>query len=175
MRKKENSLEEIERIKKFLEDNTKVLHNPLNRYEVPLFGELNGHRIKGKPDILRIDEEKGMIIDLKFTDKDITTDTDISRLFWNSRWDIQAAMYQELVRQNFGMELPFIFIVVNKKSKFIEIRKVLVNYEDDPNSIHSLAIRDINRVLDSIKESYDAGVFEAERKAFIPTSRPKYI
>ena len=168
-----HSLEKIEEVKRFISMNTKVLHNPSNRYEVALFGDIDGSEVKGKIDILRLDEEKGAIIDLKFTDQEISTDKDIERLFWNGRWDIQAAMYIELVRQNYDMTLPFIFVVVNKKSKDIEIRKVVFRESDD--SAYMGAAADIREALEEIRECEKTGIWEAERPAFEPIFRPKYI
>ena len=56
-----HSLEKIEEVKNFLSMNTKVLHNPSNQYEVALFGNIDGSEVKGKIDILRLDEEKELL------------------------------------------------------------------------------------------------------------------
>lgn len=80
-------------------------------------GEINSHPFKGKLDVLNLD--KGFICDLK-------TVRSIRETYWRDggkwdfihfwRYDLQGAVYQELVYQETGRRLPFYIAAVSKES-----------------------------------------------------------
>lgn len=80
-------------------------------------GEINGHAFKGKLDVLNLD--KGFICDLK-------TVKSIRETWWRDggkwdfihywRYDLQGAVYQELVYQQTGRRLPFYIAAVSKET-----------------------------------------------------------
>lgn len=80
-------------------------------------GEINGHAFKGKLDVLNLD--KGFICDLK-------TVKSINEIWWRDggrwdfihywRYDLQGAVYQELVYQETGRRLPFYIAAVSKET-----------------------------------------------------------
>ena len=80
-------------------------------------GEINGHAFKGKLDVLNLD--RGFICDLK-------TVKGIHETWWRDggRWDfihywgydLQGAVYQELVYQETGLRLPFYVAAVSKET-----------------------------------------------------------
>lgn len=79
-------------------------------------GEINGHAFKGKLDVINLD--KGFICDLK-------TVKGIYETWWRDggrwdfihywRYDLQGAVYQELVYQETGRRLPFYIAAVSKE------------------------------------------------------------
>ena len=82
-------------------------------------GEINGVAVKIKVDSLHPDK----IVDLKvmsdFADK---YDAEVGRQPWFEYWgyDLQGAVYQEIVRQNTGEKLPF-YLAAATKEKAIDI------------------------------------------------------
>ncbi len=94
----------------------KYLKNKNLQYQVPLFFEIGGHPCKGLIDMLIIDEDSKLIIpiDLKVTSYSLAS---FDKAIFQKRYDLQADMYKEGLRQNYS-ELeytitPFKFIVEN--------------------------------------------------------------
>jgi hypothetical protein len=77
-----------------------------------LFGEIEGVSVKGKLDLIN----KDCIVDLKTTE-----DASAKNIYYSSRnygFDVQAAMYLELAKQN-GLHLQrFVFICVENKAPY---------------------------------------------------------
>lgn len=68
--------------------------------QVILFGKINGTKVKGKLDFLNISNEIAYVTDLK-----TSASVNARRYFWHASdmgYDVQMAMYAELVRQNYG-------------------------------------------------------------------------
>ena len=118
-------------------------------------GEINGVAVKIKVDSLHPDK----IVDLKvmgdFADKD---DPEVGRQPWFEHWcyDLQGAVYQEIVRQNTGEKLPF-YLAAATKEKVTDL------------DIVHLSQSMLDFALDRFKESvemYDAmkhGIIEPDR------------
>lgn len=79
------------------------------------FGEIHGYKFKGKLDVVG----DGWICDLKSTES-------ISKMQYSKGWynfidfwgyDLQGAIYQELVYQNTGKRLPFYIAAVSKETE----------------------------------------------------------
>lgn len=78
-------------------------------------GEIEGVRVKGKLDILHPER----IVDIKTTSsfRPVWSDEHGARVSWAEAWryDIQGAIYQELVYQATGKRLPFYLAAVTKE------------------------------------------------------------
>lgn len=87
--------------------------------QVIMTGEINGVKVKIKIDSLHPDK----IVDLKIMrDFDSVYHSEYGRQVWFEAWgyDIQGAVYQEIVRQNTGEKLPF-FLAAATKEKVTDI------------------------------------------------------
>lgn len=87
--------------------------------QVIMTGEINGVKVKIKVDSLHPDK----IVDLKIMkDFESVYKPEIGRQPWFEAWgyDIQGAVYQEVVRQNTGKILPF-FLAAATKEKVTDI------------------------------------------------------
>lgn len=123
--------------------------------QVIMTGVINGVAVKIKIDSLHPDK----IVDLKvMKDFEDVYDSERGRLPWFEAWqyDLQGAVYQEVVRQNTGERLPF-YLASATKEKITDIDIVHLNQQM------------LDFALDRFKqevEMYDAikkGVIEPER------------
>lgn len=95
--------------------------------QVIMTGEINGVKVKIKVDSLHPDK----IVDLKimgdFADK---YDAESGFLPWFEYWgyDLQGAVYQEIVRQNTGEQLPF-YLAAATKEKITDIDIVQIDQQ----------------------------------------------
>lgn len=95
--------------------------------QVIMTGEINGVKVKIKVDSLHPDK----IVDLKimgdFADK---YDAEKGFLPWFEYWeyDLQGAVYQEIVRQNTGEQLPF-YLAAATKEKITDIDIVQIDQQ----------------------------------------------
>lgn len=95
--------------------------------QVIMTGEINGVKVKIKIDSLHDDK----IVDLKIMkDFESVYKPEIGRQPWFEAWgyDIQGAVYQEVVRQNTGKKLPF-FLAAATKEKVTDIDIVQLDQE----------------------------------------------
>lgn len=95
--------------------------------QVIMTGEINGVKVKIKIDSLHDDK----IVDLKIMkDFESVYKPEIGRQPWFEAWgyDIQGAVYQEVVRQNTGKKLPF-FLAAATKEKVTDINIVQLDQE----------------------------------------------
>ena len=81
-------------------------------YQVPLFGEISGVKIKGLLDQLHIEEK--VIRDLKVTDAKLSEWQYIAKRLM---YPFQASFYKELVRQNYYTECNFEWLVYSIPEK----------------------------------------------------------
>ena len=165
--------QKVLKVSKYLKENFDSLFSEQNQFELSLFGQREGVDVKGQLDIYR--PEMG-IIDLKFTGKDIVTEKDLNKLFFDGRWDIQAKMYIDLVKQNYGCEVPFLFLVVNHKKEEIQVRKILVDPQvEQCRELLDKAGHEIDRVLLEIRDSTEKNSFpDLSDVVHIPT-RPRWL
>jgi hypothetical protein len=123
--------------------------------QVIMTGEINGVKVKIKVDSLHPDK----IVDLKIVkDFEDIYDAERGRLPWFSYWDyeLQGAVYQEIVRQNTGEKLPF-FLAPATKEKIPDIDIVEIEQPD------------LDYALDRIKR--DIEYFDAIKKGVIDPFR----
>lgn len=102
------------------------------RKQVVMTGEIEDVEVKIKVDVLHDDK----IVDLKvmadFSDKYIE---ERGRVSWIEAWgyDLQGAVYQEIVRQNTGKKLPFYIAAATKESEpdidIVEISQAFLDIE----------------------------------------------
>lgn len=109
--------------------------------QIIMTGFINGVEFKIKPDILNL--EKGRIVDLKYM-KDfnyIWDDTDKCKKHFIDYWgyDIQGAIYREIVYQNTGVLCDFDIAGITKE-------------EDTDYDIFNIASRDLDEALELVKE-----------------------
>lgn len=123
--------------------------------QVIMTGDINGVAVKIKIDSLHDDK----IVDLKIVkDFESVYDSERGSLPWWEYWgyDLQGAVYQEIVRQNTGLKLPF-YLAAATKEKTTDI------------DIWHIPQGHLDFALDNFKENvflYDAikkGVIEPER------------
>lgn len=124
--------------------------------QVIMTGEIEGVPIKIKIDSYHPDE---MIVDLKvMRDFESVYKPEQGRLSWIEAWgyDLQGAVYQEIVRQNTGKRLPFFLAAVTKEKEpdlaVIEIPQELLDIELEH-------FKSKVQFFDGIKQ----GIFEPER------------
>lgn len=123
--------------------------------QVIMSGEINGVPVKIKIDSLLPDK----IVDLKvMKDFEEVYDPEKGRLPWFEGWgyDLQGAVYQEIMRQNTGEKLPF-YLAAATKEKVTDIDIVHISQE-----MLDIALE---RFKQSV-EMYDAikkGIIEPER------------
>lgn len=123
--------------------------------QVILTGSINGVEVKIKVDSLHSDK----IVDLKIM-KDFQPiyKPEQGRLSWVEAWgyDLQGAVYQEIVRQNTGQTLPFYLAAATKeKTTDLDIVEVPQSYLD----FELEHFKDSVQYYDSIKR----GLIEPER------------
>ena len=125
------------------------------KYQVIMTGSINGVDVKIKIDSLHDDK----IVDLKIVkDFESVYDSERDSLPWWEYWgyDLQGAVYQEIVRQNTGLKLPF-YLAAATKEKTTDI------------DIWHIPQGHLDFALEKFKENvflYDAikkGVIEPER------------
>ena len=95
--------------------------------QVIMTGEINGVKVKIKIDSLHPDK----IVDLKIMrDFESVYVPEIGRLPWFEAWgyQIQGAVYQEIVRQNTGKKLPF-YLAAATKEKVTDLDIVHIEQE----------------------------------------------
>lgn len=123
--------------------------------QVIMIGCINGVPVKIKIDSLHPDK----IVDLKIMkDFEMVYDPEKGRLPWFEGWqyDLQGAVYQEIVRQNTGEKLPFYLAAVTKEETIgidiVHISQSMLDFS-------------LERFANSV-EMYDAikkGIVEPER------------
>lgn len=157
--KKDGSLKaeyiQAEAIIKRIESDRLFSEYMSGKKQVIMTGVINGVAVKIKIDSLHPDK----IVDLKIM-KDFADvyDSERGRLPWFEAWqyDLQGAVYQEVVRQNTGERLPF-YLASATKEKITDIDIVHINQQM------------LDFALDRFKqevEMYDAikkGIIEPER------------
>jgi hypothetical protein len=123
--------------------------------QVIMTGTISGVPVKIKTDALHPDK----IVDLKIM-ADFKEQRDEERgwvpwfEFW--RYDLQGAVYQEIVRQNTGEKLPF-YLAAATKEKHTDIDVILLN-----QNMLDFALEDFKR---------DVEMFDAIKKGIIPAER----
>lgn len=124
--------------------------------QVIMTGEIEGVPIKIKIDSYHPDE---MIVDLKIMrDFEPVYKPEQGRMSWVEAWgyDLQGAVYQEIVRQNTGKKLPFFLAAATKEKEpdlaIIEIPQEMLDFELD-------RFKKNVQFFDAIKK----GVFSPER------------
>ena len=106
---------QAEQIIQYLEDDDLFMEFMSGDKQVIMTGEIEGVSVKIKVDSLLPDK----IVDLKIVkDFEPIYVSEKGRLTWIEAWeyDLQGAVYQEIVRQNIGKTLPF-FIAADTKEK----------------------------------------------------------
>lgn len=124
--------------------------------QVIMTGEISGVKVKIKVDSLL----PNRIVDLKIVrDFQPIYDTDIcSRVPWWVFWkyDLQGAIYQEIVFQNTGKRLPFFLAAATKSA--------ITDY-----NIYEIVQSDLDLALETVKENIVR--FDAMKKNIIPAER----
>lgn len=141
----------IERIKR---DKRFMLHMSGEK-QVIMTGIIKGVPIKIKIDSLRSNE----IVDLKIMkDFEPVYVPDCGLLPWFEAWqyDLQGAVYQEIVRQNIGKKLPFILAAATKE-KVTDIDNIKINQDTLDIALERFE-RDVE-MFDAIKK----GIIKPER------------
>lgn len=103
----EQAAETVERIKK----QPLMMHYLGGEHQVIMTGEIEGVPFKIKMDSF---DPKEYIADLKFM-ASLRSPNLFEPMVKYWGYDIQAACYQEIVRQNIGVRLPFYFVVATKE------------------------------------------------------------
>lgn len=105
--------------------------------QIVLTGELYGQKWKGMIDVLHDD----MIVDLKYMRniEPMYKDGQKVTFIRGYGYDIQAYVYKELVKQNFGKNLPFYFAVITK---------------EEPADIHLIAMDDLTYPVEGLLKHY---------------------
>lgn len=122
--------------------------------QVIMTGEIEGVKVKIKMDSYHADK---LIVDLKTVRDFDTVYTPTGRKSFIEAWgyDIQGAIYQEIVRQNTGKKLPFQLAAVTKEKvpdiAVIELSQAVLDHALDH-------VREMIPYYDGIKR----GIFEAE-------------
>ena len=148
----------------------KTLNNQDNLFEHSLFGEINGVQVKGQLDVYR----KGVgIIDLKFTEKAIDKDYQLNKICVDGRYDIQAYMYIELVKQNYNINVPFHFKVISWKEKPILMRTVEISWAKTPELLQN-AKDYVDNALFEMDQYKDVTEWEQDNSIYVP-SFPDYL
>lgn len=123
--------------------------------QIIMGGTINGIDVKIKVDSLHDDK----IVDLKIIkDFDTVYDAEKGSLQWWEYWeyDLQGAVYQEIVRQNTGLQLPFYLAAATKeKTTDIDILHIPQNFLDFQLEIFKENVT----FFDAIKK----GIIEPER------------
>lgn len=125
--------------------------------QVIMTGEISGVPVKIKIDSLLPDK----IVDLKIVkDFEDIYDAERGRLPWFSYWnyELQGAVYQEIVRQNTGKVLPF-YLAAATKEKVTDIDVVEIEQSD------------LDYALNRFKQ--DVELFDAIKKGVIKPTRCK--
>lgn len=141
----------IERIKR---DKT-LMHHLSGLKQVIMTGEICGVPVKIKIDSLLPDK----IVDLKcMADFDSVRHPEKGVVPWFEGWgyDLQGAVYQEIVRQNTGKRLPFILAVATKE-KVTDIDLININQKSLDFSLEHF--KSNIEMYDAIKK----GIIEPER------------
>lgn len=146
---------QAEAIIKRIERDKLFMHYLSGEKQVIMTGTINGVAVKIKVDSLLSDK----IVDLKIMrDFETVYTTESGRLPWFEAWgyDIQGAVYQEIVRQNTGKRLPF-FLAAATKEKVTDI-DILHLGQKELDFAMGCFNRDVE-MFDAIKH----GVIEPER------------
>ena len=122
--------------------------------QVIMVGEIAGVKVKIKVDVLHPER----IVDLKIMRDFAPVWVDGARLPWFEAWryDLQGAVYQEIVRQNTGTRLPFYIAAATKERvpdlDIIHIRQDILDFE-----------------LERFSEN--VGTYDAIKRGLIPPER----
>ena len=101
------AIETIERIRK----QPKMMHYLNGKHQVIMTGEIEGVPFKIRMDSYK---EGEFIADLKYM-KSLRSPNLFEPMIKYWKYDLQAAVYREIVRQNTGKTLPFLFVVATKE------------------------------------------------------------
>ena len=141
----------IERIKK----DKLFMEYMSGKKQVIMTGEISGVPVKIKIDSYLPDK----IVDLKIMrDFEAVNDSEKGRIPWFEAWgyDLQGAVYQEVVRQNTGLQLPF-YLAAATKEKITDLDIVHINQETLDFALETFK-RDV-QLFDAVKK----GIIEPER------------
>jgi len=148
----------------------KTINHPQNVPEHSLYGEINGVQVKGQLDIWR----QGVgIIDLKFTEFAIDRDHMLRKVAIDGRFDIQAYMYIELVKQNYGITVPFHFKVISWKEKPIVVRTIEISHAKTPELLENARVQ-VDNALFEMEAQRDKTEWEPDRSIYVPDF-PQYL
>ena len=103
----QQAIETIERVRK----QPKMMHYLSGKHQAIMTGEIEGVPFKIKMDSFDPDE---YITDLKYM-ASLRSPNLFQSMIKYGGYDLQAAVYQEIVRQNIGKRLPFYFDVATKE------------------------------------------------------------
>lgn len=133
----------IEEVIKSIEEDEMLMQALNGKKQVVMTGDISGVKVKIKVDSLHND----MIVDQKIiaSIKELTwiekegrnIKTDFIEAY---RYDIQGAIYQEIVRQNTGKKLPFILAVTTKE-------------ENPDKALININQKYLDRALEFVKEN----------------------
>lgn len=141
----------IERIKK----DKLFMEYMSGKKQVIMTGEISGVPVKIKIDSYLPDK----IVDLKIMrDFEAVNDPEKGRIPWFEAWgyDLQGAVYQEVVRQNTGLQLPF-YLAAATKEKITDLDIVHISQESLDFALETFK-RDV-QLFDAVKK----GIIEPER------------
>ena len=148
----------------------RTITNEKNKNEHSLYGEINGVPVKGQLDIYR---EGVGIIDLKFTEKEIDKRHQLNRVVVDGRFDIQAFFYIELVKQNYGVTVPFHFKIISWKERPILFKTVEISYAKTPDILENAKMQ-VENSLFEMEQLRDKQIWEEDRNIVLPTF-PDYL
>ena len=103
----QQAMDTIERVRQ----QPKMMHYLSGKHQVIMTGEIEGVPFKIKMDSFNPEE---YIADLKYM-ASLRSPNLFQPMIKYWGYDIQAAVYQEIVRQNIGKQLPFLFVVATKE------------------------------------------------------------
>ena len=141
----------IERIKK----DKLFMEYMSGKKQVIMTGEISGVPVKIKIDSYLPDK----IVDLKIMrDFEAVNDPEKGRIPWFEAWgyDLQGAVYQEVVRQNTGLQLPF-YLAAATKEKITDLDIIHINQETLDFALETFK-RDV-QLFDAVKK----GIVEPDR------------
>ena len=141
----------IERIKK----DKLFMEYMSGKKQVIMTGEISGVPVKIKIDSYLPDK----IVDLKIMrDFEAVNDPEKGRIPWFEAWgyDLQGAVYQEVVRQNTGLQLPF-YLAAATKEKITDLDIVHISQESLDFALETFK-RDV-QLFDAVKK----GIIEPDR------------
>jgi len=89
--------------------------------ELSFFGEIDGVKVKCRPDFMGVKGDKVWVFDLKTTADEATAEA-FAKTSANFKYFMQEALYREVLRQNGLKVVSFSFIVASKKEYSTALR-----------------------------------------------------